>query len=65
MSLVFKYKCPDCGWTLKWVYDDEEDQFRTDSLTGCPSGGCTAIHEVSTQRVDEDEAAEIEEKQCI
>jgi hypothetical protein len=65
MPLVFKCKCPDCGWTLKWIYDDEEDKFRTDTLTGCPSGGCTAIHEVSAQKVSEEKIPEIKENQDI
>ena len=59
-ALSFKPKWPDCGRMINWVYDDEEAPFRTDSLTGCPSDGCTRIHEVSAQKVDEDKAAEIE-----
>jgi len=62
MPVLFEYKCQDCGWSLRWIYDEEEDRFRTDSLTGCPGDGCTRIHDVSARRVDEDKAAEMEER---
>lgn len=62
---MFRYKCPDCSWTLKWVYDEEEDEFWTDPITGCPSGGCTRMHEVSAKRVDEAEAKEVKEQSDI
>lgn len=65
MTLVIEYKCPECSWTLEWIYDEEEGEFQTDTLTGCPSGGCTRIHEISAQRVSEDEAEEIKEKSDI
>lgn len=65
MPIVFQYECPNCGAKLPWIYDEEEDSLRTDSVTGCPGTQCTKIHEVKVQRVDEAEAAEIEERSGI
>jgi hypothetical protein len=61
MPILFEYTCPDCGSSIRWIYDEEEERLRTDSLTGCPGGGCTKLHEANARHVQEDEAAEFVE----
>lgn len=63
MPIEFKYKCPDCGWTIKWIYDEEEERLRTGGLSGCPGKKCTRLHEVSARNVAEEEAEKITEDQ--
>lgn len=65
MPVLFEYKCQDCGSSLRWIYDEEEDRLRTDLLTGCPGAGCTRLHEVNARHVNEDEATELEERGSI
>jgi DNA-directed RNA polymerase subunit RPC12/RpoP len=59
MPIEFKYKCPNCSWTIKWVYDEEKEKLQSDGLVGCPGPQCTRLHEISAQNISENKAKEI------
>ena len=59
MTIEIKYKCPDCGWTIKWIYDDEEENLKSDGLIGCPGEQCTRLHEISARNISDDKAKEV------
>lgn len=62
MPIQFEYKCPDCSRMVAWIYDDDEDRMRGDAVTGCPGSDCTRLHEATARRVDEEDAAKVEEQ---
>lgn len=59
MPIELKYKCPDCGWKIKWIYDDETEELQPEGLLGCPGKGCTRLHEISARNVPENKRKEI------
>ena len=59
MPIKIEYKCPDCGWSINWIYDEEEESLQSDGLIGCPGAQCTRLHEISARNIPDDKAKEV------
>ncbi len=56
MPIEIEYRCNNCHRFVSWVYDEDEDKIKSDTLTGCPGQDCTVIHNISAQKIDDDKS---------
>jgi len=55
MAIEIEYECSNCGRYISWIYDEDEDGSRFDELSGCPGQECTNIHNITVQKIRDDE----------
>jgi DNA-directed RNA polymerase subunit RPC12/RpoP len=56
MPVEIKYMCHNCGRYISWIYNQNEDEINSDTVTGCPGKECTEVHDISVRKVEKNES---------
>ncbi len=54
MPLRISYACHECLTDVRWIYDETENELKSDAVRGCRGEGCTEVHHIEVMEVDED-----------